>query len=171
MDKILNSPPQELLNAIRDVYQAIGMDIASIYREKEGRDYGACRLKLNSREIVFRVAKTTPKKIGQFVTVWQRPLIGGGYIPFSEKDNIDFVVVSVAAHKNIGQFVFDRSILLHHGIIANAKTKGKGGFRVYPPWAMPENKIALQTQQWQNQYFFSQNILDFDLVRNLFKLK
>ncbi len=101
-DKIFDDLPQELLNAIKMVYEPMGIGITNIYKEEEGRDYGACRLKLDGREIVFRVAKTTPKKMGQFVTVWQRPCAGVGYMRFNARDKIDFIIISVTDNNNIG---------------------------------------------------------------------
>ncbi|MGR3973769.1 MAG: MepB family protein [Candidatus Rhabdochlamydia sp.] len=43
------------------------MQVTHAYQEQESKEYGACRLKLDHREIIFRVAKTTPKKVGQIV--------------------------------------------------------------------------------------------------------
>ena len=169
-DEAFDSLPKELFNAIKDVYQPAGMEVTNAYTEEESKDYGACRLKLDSREVVFRVAKTTPKKVGQFVTVWQRPHAGAAYVPFNERDQVDFIAVSVADDKNIGQFVFNRRILIDQGIMGTSRTRGKGAFRVYSPWVRPENKTALKTQEWQKKYFFSQKTLDLGLVRNLFKL-
>lgn len=52
-------------------------------REAEGSEYEACRLGLNGYNIVFRVAKTTPTKIGQFVTVWKRLHTGAPIMPYA----------------------------------------------------------------------------------------
>ena len=41
--------------------------------EAESVDYGACRAELDGKRLVLRVAKTTPTKTGQFVTIWKRP--------------------------------------------------------------------------------------------------
>jgi hypothetical protein len=45
--------------------------------ERESLEYAACSFKLNSMSVKFRVAKITPTKIGQFVTLWKRVSKGG----------------------------------------------------------------------------------------------
>ena len=40
--------------------------------EPENSKYGAYSFKVNDLNIRFRVGKTTPTKIGQFVTFWKR---------------------------------------------------------------------------------------------------
>lgn len=52
------------------------MKVTEARREVASSEYGACRLGLDDYTIVFRVAKTTPTKIGQFVTIWKRPIQG-----------------------------------------------------------------------------------------------
>lgn len=160
--------PTELLNAIQDVYQPAGMKVTKAYREKEGKDYGACRLQLDCRQVIFRIAKTTPKKIGQFVTVWQRPSEVLEYVPFNVNDDVEFIVVSVSHKDFIGQFVFNKKILISKGIIGSAGKRGKGAFRVYAPWIKPDNATAIRTQQWQVQYFLSQTPVELDRVASLF---
>lgn len=60
--------------------------------ESESIAYGAYMFKLNSMNVRFRVAKITPTKIGQFVTLWKR--IGNGSIqPYDIVDSIDFFIV------------------------------------------------------------------------------
>ena len=39
------------------------------------------------------MAKTTPTKKGQFVTIWKRHSDKGHIIPFDINDNIDFIVI------------------------------------------------------------------------------
>ena len=60
----------DLSSAIEQIYKPAGMRLTDeAWREEESAEYGACRFSLNGQVIVFRVAKTTPTKIGQFVTL------------------------------------------------------------------------------------------------------
>lgn len=68
----------------------------AVQHEEESSEYGACRLGLNGHCVVFRVAKTTPTKTGQFVTLWKRSTLGGKIAPLDSGDGIDFVIISVA---------------------------------------------------------------------------
>ncbi len=122
-------------------------------KEAESKEYDACRFELNGLNIIYRNAKITPKKVGQFVTFWKRN--GNGLIePLSESDAIDYFVVNVRADNNFGQFVFPKSVLIKNGIITTDKQEGKRAFRVYPNWDIPQNKQAEKTQKWQLTYFY-----------------
>lgn len=120
--------------------------------EKESAEYGACTFKINEFSIRFRVSKTTPTKIGQFVTLWKRN-INGPIEPFDSSDDLDFVIISSRNDTSFGQFIFPKRILVEKGIISTNNKEGKRGFRVYPPWDKPENKQAQNTQKWQMSYF------------------
>ncbi len=120
--------------------------------EAESAEYGACTFELNDLSIKFRIAKITPTKVGQFVTLWKR--IGNGPIqPYDISDPIDFFVISTRQNNHFGQFVFPKSVLCEQGVLS---TKGKGGkraIRVYPSWDKTLNRQAQKTQQWQMKYF------------------
>jgi len=140
--------------------------------EKESAEYGACSFKINELSIKFRVSKTTPTKIGQFVTVWKRS-INGPIQPFDISDDLDFIIISSRNDRFFGQFIFPKSILVEKGIISGNNKEGKRGFRVYPPWDKAINKQAQNTQKWQMSYFLEiQNDQAF-LVRakELLKIK
>ncbi|WP_081232182.1 MepB family protein [Pseudomonas chlororaphis] len=148
--------PKALITAIDEVYTRAGLQLTSpARREPESAEYGATRLALDGHTVAFRVAKTTPTKMGQFVTLWKRPLPGGPIAPLDFHDNISFVVVSVSDAPHHGQFVFDRKILAAKGIMAINGAGGKRAFRVYPPWVKPVAKDAVRTQQWQRRYFLA----------------
>ncbi len=69
----LQSLPRSLIFAIQNIYEPSGVKVTdSPLREAESSEYGACRLGLNYHNAVLREAKTTPTKIGQFVTIWKR---------------------------------------------------------------------------------------------------
>ena len=74
------------------------------------------------------MAKITPKKIGQFVTIWKRP--EKVTMPFDSNDSIDFVVRDVREGNQAGQFIFDRNILIEKGIMTHLGKKGKMGIRI-----------------------------------------
>lgn len=142
----------DLLLAKELLYDSCGFECSLPEKEKESAEYGAYLFQLNNKSIVFRVAKITPTKIGQFVTLWKR--IGKGPIqPFDFTDAIDLIVISVRKDNRVGQFVFPKSILCEKGIISTTNKEGKRAIRVYPPWDEAINKQAQKTQQWQLDYF------------------
>jgi len=146
--------PHELVAAIEQVYKPAGLTLTQeARREPESAEYEACRLGLDDQVVVFRVAKTTPTKIGQFVTLWKRPTPTSEIAPFDTGDGVAFVVVSVADDTHRGQFVFDQKILAAKGVMSVDGVGGKRAIRVYPPWARPVAKQAIKTQQWQLKYF------------------
>ncbi|WP_321837690.1 MepB family protein [Pseudomonas kulmbachensis] len=155
-DPALGHIPSELIAAIQDVYKPAGMQLTDLpLREAESAEYGASRFGLDGHTVVFRVAKTTPTKIGQFVTIWKRPSSGSTIAPLDVDDGVAFVVVSVSDATHRGQFVFDHTILAAKGIMAINGKGGKRAIRVYPPWVKPVAKEAVRTQQWQLRYFLS----------------
>lgn len=120
--------------------------------EAESTEYGAYAFKLNDLFIRFRVAKITPKKIGQFVTLWKR-IENGPIQPYDICDPVDLFVVSTRKVDHFGQFVFAKSALWEQGVISKNGKGGKRAMRVYPPWDKPLNRQAQQTQRWQTAYF------------------
>ncbi|TGK76727.1 MepB protein, partial [Leptospira wolffii] len=114
--------------------------------------YKAALFSIDEKQIIFRLAKITPKKLGMFVTLWKRNK-DGITIPLHKKDNIDLVIVEVRKSNRIGHFVFDKKVLIEKGIISSTN-EGKRGFRIYPPWELPANKQASASQSWQLHYFF-----------------
>ncbi|ROM95453.1 MepB family protein [Pseudomonas brassicacearum] len=166
--------PHDLVAAIQNVYEPAGMTVTqSALCEAESTEYGAARFGLDGRTIVFRVAKTTPTKVGQFVTLWKRPTPGSVIAPLDSADGVAFVVVSVCDATHRGQFVFDPQILASKGILSLNGKGGKRAIRVYPPWVQPVAKDAVRTQHWQLRYFlpFDHNgNADAEQVRRLFGL-
>lgn len=99
----------------------------------ESKEYGASKFRVNNLSVVFRVAKITPKKSGQFVTLWKRSS-EGTIQPLDCSDPFDLVVISVSKGSNFGQFIFSKRVLSEKKILSNKEKKGKLAFRVYPPW-------------------------------------
>ncbi len=134
------------------IFKHCGLEISKIEAEKESAEYCAYTFDLNHLKIKFRVAKITPTKIGQFVTLWQRSP-KGPIAPFHIKDKIDFFLVFAKKENYSGIFIFPKTVLHQQGIISDDKKEGKRAMRVYPPWDKAENKQAIKTQAWQLHYF------------------
>ena len=156
---------------LENVYTKCKFSISSLAKEAESDEYSACTYRLNTFSVKFRVAKITPKKIGQFVTLWKRNTEGVTE-PYAISDSIDLVVICVRDNQNFGQFVFPKSALVKHGIFSTPTKDGKRGFRVYPPWDKTNNTQAKKTQQWQVDYFLdlaSKNPLNIERAKELYK--
>jgi hypothetical protein len=137
---------QELL------FDKCGFELSNIEIEKESSEYFAHRFEINNKKILFRQAKITPTKVGQFVTLWKRNVTKNVIEPFEISDDIDLFVINVKTENRFGQFVFPKSILIEKGIVTEKK-EGKRAVRVYPSWDLTENKQAQKTQKWQLDYF------------------
>jgi len=156
IDPAVGDLPHDLVTAMRGLYLLAGVVATQApQREQESGEYGACRFEWEGRTVVFRVAKTTPTKIGQFVTIWKRPKSGDEIAPLDSGDGIDLVVVSVADSTHCGQFVFNQQVLLKYNVMSRDGHGGKRAIRVYPPWTKPVAKDAIKAQQWQLRYFVS----------------
>lgn len=160
----------EILQVKEFVYDKCNFEFSNLVIDSESEEYQACSFKLNSFQIIHRLSKITPTKIGQFVTIWKRN-DKGITAPFDVSDNFDFIVITSKSDEKLGQFVFPKAVLLEKGIISNNNNSGKRGIRVYPPWDIPTSKQAEKTQSWQTKYFYSinNNSLDFELEKRLFK--
>ncbi|WP_234712068.1 MepB family protein [Burkholderia pseudomallei] len=165
--------PPSLVATIRDVFEPAGLNVSSLpLREVESFEYGACRLGLDGHTVAFREAKTTPTKIGQFVTLWKRPKPGAAIEPLDISDCVDFVVVYVFDAMQRGHFVFPQKILVEKGVMSSSGKVGKRAIRVYPPWINPVANEAIRTQKWQLRHFFhvaQDGTANSILVRELFK--
>ena len=160
----------DLLEAQELAYVPSGLTITHLKKEAESQEYGACIFEMEHRRIKFRIAKITPTKIGQFVTLWKR-IKDGPIVPHALEDPIDFFVVSVRTTEHFGQFVFPKAVLYEQGILSLDGKGGKLGIRVYPPWDITQNAQAKKTQAWQSLYFFDIKMcleMDTALVKKLF---
>ncbi|WP_017689819.1 MepB family protein [Paenibacillus sp. PAMC 26794] len=142
----------DLLASKELIYDKCGFICSQPHEEAQNAEYGAYVFTLNSLSIRFRVAKTTPTKIGQFVTLWQRSEDGSTQ-PYDVSDPADMYVISTRLGSHFGQFVFPKHVLLQRDIVSDQGKGGKRAIRVYPPWDKPTSKQALKTQQWQLECF------------------
>ncbi|MEU7576406.1 MepB family protein [Streptomyces sp. NPDC041068] len=144
----------DLLAAKTLVYDTSGFACSQPVPEPESAEYAAYGFTLDGLSVAFRAAKTTPTKVGQFVTVWRRSA-EGPIRPFDAADGIDLVVISSRDDDGFGQFVFPREVLCERGIVSRDGSDGKRGFRVYPPWVTTTSRQAARTQAWQVEHFLS----------------
>lgn len=152
------------LLAVQEIaYNQSNLIIQNFIQEAESEKYSACRFELNNQRICYRLANITPKKIGQFVTVWKRNS-QGITVPYDVADNFDFFIITVIDGNNFGQFIFPKKVLHEKGFVSKEQQGGKRGMRVYPAWDKPQNAQALKTQKWQLLYFFEIKPM-FDLFK------
>lgn len=144
--------PDDLLLARARVYDPVGFACSRPVPEAESAAYGACAFTLDGASVRFRVARTTPTKVGQFVTVWRRSA-SGPIQPFDADDPVDLFVISTREGQRLGQFVFTRDVLRERGVVATDGVGGKRAFRVYPPWVTTTSRQARATQAWQSRHF------------------
>lgn len=142
----------DLLAAQALIYNPCGFTCSEPIPEAESADYAAHEFTLNGLSVRFRAAKTTPTKVGQFVTLWKR-VADGPIQPFDATDPVDLFVISTRDQHHFGQFVFTKDLLRQHGVVSVNGSGGKRGFRVYPPWTTTTNRQATNTQAWQIEHF------------------
>ena len=166
--KFRNAIHPDLLSAQKLAYEPNGFSCDEIVQETESQEYGACTFKMNDKIIKFRVAKITPTKIGQFVTLWKR-IAMGPIMPYDVTDAVDLFIVSVRNAHNFGQFIFPKDVLWQKGFVSKDGKGGKRAMRVYPPWNAASSLQAEKTQAWQLLYFIEiRPIIDMAKVKELF---
>lgn len=151
MDSLINMA-QEWSIIEKFLFEANGLRILDATKDKECSDYFGYNFQLGDYKVKFRKAKLTPKKIGQFVALWKRNLVGKT-IPFDINDDFDFYIVMVSKVPHLGFFIFPKKILAEIGILSADKQGGKRGFTIYPEWDIPVSKQGLSTKQMQIDYF------------------
>ncbi|MEU8520166.1 MepB family protein [Streptomyces sp. NBC_01216] len=143
---------RDLIAAKALVYDPCGFACSQPVPEAESAEYAAHVFTLDGLAIRFRAARTTPTKVGQFVTVWKRSP-AGPIQPFDATDPVDLFVISTRDDHHFGQFVFPMDALRRHGVVSVNGSGGKRAFRVYPPWVAPANRQAGSAQAWQLGFF------------------
>ncbi|MFF9909952.1 MepB family protein [Streptomyces sp. NPDC013457] len=144
----------DLLAAKELVYDPCGFTCSQPVPEPESADYAAHTFTLDGLSVRFRAARTTPTKIGQFVTVWKRSP-GRPIQPFDSADAVDLFVISCRDGRHFGQFVFPKDVLRGRGVVSVDGSGGKRAFRVYPPWVTTTNSQAGRAQAWQLDHFLA----------------
>lgn len=151
-----------------EIYDDLNLKVVELTYEKESQEYGACRFLLNNLFICFRIAKITPTKLGQFVTLWKRSK-DGPIAPFDINDPIDLFVIGVKSDTQEGQFIFPKQILFEKGYVSKNGQGGKRAIRVYPEWEKPVSAQAIKTQKWQMKFFV--HFSDHSKLFNLYGIK
>ncbi|NRB37065.1 MAG: MepB family protein [Pseudomonadales bacterium] len=142
----------------------------------ESSKYEALVFGLDEKNIFYRKGKVTPDRPGAYLAVWQRPsspsFNSNKPIPLKSNE-LDYLFVRVQEHSNItsteeslnnpkyGIFIFPVSLLIEKGIVSSVNSKGKTGFRVFPPWSQDRGVVGTKvfsesgkrTQRWQLPYF------------------
>jgi hypothetical protein len=160
----------EIIHAKNKLYDLIDLVCSNIQEGAEGSEYAAATFQLNDKNILFRVANSTPTKTGQFVSIWKRTQ-EGITASFESSDAFDFIIIVTRKEHDVGQFIFSKSVLLDKGIISEPNKEGKRGIRLYPPWDKAENKQAQKTQLWQLDFFIDYSLgkeIDREFLKQLF---
>jgi hypothetical protein len=160
--------PKDLILIQKIFFDNCNFEFTQPILEAESSEYGACTFGLNNLNILFRTAKITPTKTGQFVTLWKR-INQGPIQPFDSIDPINLFIVSTQKDNNFGLFIFPKSILITKEIVSDKK-EGKRAIRVYPSWDITTSKQAQKTQKWQLDYFLEiqeNNLFDIALANQL----
>ena len=160
--------PKILDQTYKYVFNPLGFKLKNILADLDSTSYSGHTFQCNDRNIIFRIAKITPKKVGQFVAIWQQNK-SGFTAPYQHEDAFDFIVINVQCESNFGQFVFPKSVLIENGIVSTHQKEGKRGIRVYPSWDKPLSKQAVKTQNWQSHYFLEIGAnTDLEVARKLY---
>jgi len=141
---------------LQPLFHKLNLNFSNIQSDVECEEYFGYNFQIENLNIKFRKAKITPKKIGQFVTLWRRNAEGITE-PFQTEDDFDFYIILCEKQDNIGFFLFPKSVLAEKQILTNGLKEGKRGFRIYPNWDVPENKQAEKTKLWQREFFIDLN--------------
>jgi len=142
----------ELKKVERLLFEHLHLPISNVTQDKESRAYFGCSFQIDKLNFTFRKAKITPKKAGQFVTLWKRDSHKITQ-PFRESDDFGFYIIAAQENEKYGLFLFPKSELSKRHILTSIAKEGKRGFRIYPGWTNTGNKQAEKTQSWQTKYF------------------
>ncbi|WP_300672131.1 MepB family protein [Soonwooa sp.] len=143
----------EILNRLeKEVFEKIGYKISDLEQDNECEEYLGYNFRVKDFNIKFRKAKVTPKKVGQFVTLWKRNPQGETEA-FNTNDDFDFYIIASESENRFGIFLFPKLALVKNKILSTENAEGKRGFRLYPVWDLPTNKQAEKTKLWQSEFF------------------
>ena len=157
----------ELLNEL--LLKPCNFSVKNIELESQSQEYSAHRFQLNEQHIIFRLAKITPTKTGQFVSIWKRNE-QGITAPFDINDDLDFLMIATKTPRQFGVFIFPKKVVHEHRILSDESKDGKRGIRVYPTWDETTNKQSQKTQLWQTQFFLDlsdENKIDLNRAKDL----
>lgn len=139
-----------LVDLRAQLWDPCGMASSVPVPEPDSANYGGHTLTLNGRPTIFRAAKTTPTKTGQFATLWRRSP-QGPIRPFDVCDGVSLFIVYTGG----GLFVFPAHALAAHNVLSTHGVGGKRALRLYPPDVVTTSVQARKSQTWQGEYFLS----------------
>lgn len=154
------------------VYNPCHLQCGEPTLEEESAEYGASTFNLGDLFIKFRIAKTTPRKVGQFVTLWKR-IVNGPIQPYDMSDPINLFIITTRKDQNFGHFIFPKSALRKNGVLSMKGEGGKRAIRVYPPWEKNLNRQAQKAQEWQKEFFLEiplNGSIDYDRAKHLYSI-
>ncbi|MFC8302556.1 MepB family protein [Specibacter sp. NPDC057265] len=140
--------PEEAL----ELWQRAGLVAADAAVEPGGAGYAAHTLTLAGHRTVFRAAKTTPTKAGQFATLWQRS-VKGPIRPFDLADGVALFAILAGTGTGRGMFLFPPAELAGRKVLSVDGQGGKRALRLYPPQVPTSSAQARRSQQWQCRHF------------------
>src|SRR5690606_1223962 len=149
---LIESMTDELKHIQDSIFHNLRLPIDGLTEETECKEYDGYNFQLGTFKIKFRKAKVTPKKTGQFVTLWSRNAEKQTE-PFHINDDRDFYMIATRNNERFGFFFFPKYVLARYQILTDNIKIGKRGFRVYPDWDIPLNKQARAAKEWQTAYF------------------
>ena len=155
------------------IFKICGIQLEKVEIESESQEYFAHNFELNKHKVKFRMAKITPNKIGQFVTIWKRNESGITQ-PHNVDDEFEFYLIATREETKLGVFIFSKTVLSKNKVLTNKNINGKRGIRVYPTWSLTESKQAQKTQNWQTKCFVeinSNNQIDLNKAKRLLDIK
>lgn len=156
------------LTKLNDLFTELyGRAIVELLEDADSKAYAGFNFNLGGQAFKFRKSKQTPKKAGQFVVLWKRNEARVS-VPFDILDNFDFVIIWSEEKGRSGFFLFPKNKLASQRVLSVKEKEGKRGFRLYPDWVMPPNKLAERTKAWQSPYFID---FDNDRAKNLKAVK
>ncbi|MBE8721170.1 MepB family protein [Sphingobacterium pedocola] len=148
------------------LFEPLGLSVNALEADQEAEEYSGFNFRLDRLSVKYRKAKITPKKVGQFVTLWKRGADGQTQ-PFQLDDPFDCYIIAVRQDDQLGVFIFPKAALADKQILSSAHKEGKRGFRLYPAWDAPTNRQALASQRWQCQYFYEITHMDDTLLEKI----
>jgi hypothetical protein len=96
------------------------LELSKYTEDAESKAYEGCSFIVGQKTVIYRKAKQTPKKVGQFVTFWKRE--GTAPIaPFHIDDLFDYYIIYASNETETGVFVFTKDRLRDKAIVSTAR--------------------------------------------------
>ncbi|MEB7792166.1 MepB family protein [Enterococcus faecalis] len=153
---------------IQELLATISVKMTDLQLETQNSEYEGFTFIANNHTYRSRLAKITPKKVGYFVTFWEKDVSNKNQA-YSYQESPDSVIITIIDGEKVGQFLFPKEILLQKSVLRYNDCPGKMAIRVYPTWVTGLNATARKTQKWQSQYFIDLSItIDSKTLKSLY---